>query len=479
MYLRNFLIPQRAFALGLAASDAILINVAFGLAYHLRYNLQFGGVVDPASNVPYRAFLPFVFLLTILLLVVYRAEGMYRLRRGAYWLDDIYTIFNGTTTGIILMIFLVFFYRPTFYSRIIFIYAGAFIVLLLGLARFVKALLIRYLRERGVGVARLLIVGAGEVGRTVMRTIVAHPELGYQVVGFVDDDPARGTTDIGRFRALGGLENLAPLIQDRRVDEVFVTLPWQYHRKIMGIMAQCERENVRARIVPDLFQMTINRMDIVEMAGIPLIGIKEIKISGVNRLVKRIIDLVFSFTLLIVFAPLMGLIALVIKLETPGPAIFKQERVGKEGTRFYLYKFRSMVDGADAQKAQLQHLNEAEGALFKIKDDPRITWFGRLVRRFSLDEFPQLYNVLRGEMSLIGPRPVVPEEVADYQEWHKRRLEVVPGLTGLWQVSGRSELTFDEMALLDIYYIENWSLALDAKILLQTIPKVLLGEGAF
>jgi lipopolysaccharide/colanic/teichoic acid biosynthesis glycosyltransferase len=175
----------------------------------------------------------------------------------------------------------------------------------------------------------------------------------------------------------------------------------------------------------------------------------------------------------------MAMIALMIKMDSPGPVLFRQERVGKDGHRFTLYKFRSMAEGAEHQQEALRALNEADGPLFKIKDDPRTTRLGKWLRKLSLDELPQFYNVLLGEMSLIGPRPPLPTEVAQYKEWHKRRLEISPGLTGLWQVSGRSELTFDEMAMLDIYYIENWSLGLDTKILWQTIPRVLFGSGAF
>jgi lipopolysaccharide/colanic/teichoic acid biosynthesis glycosyltransferase len=175
----------------------------------------------------------------------------------------------------------------------------------------------------------------------------------------------------------------------------------------------------------------------------------------------------------------MGLVALVIKLDSPGPTLFRQERVGKGGRPFTLYKFRSMGVGAEDQKELLRNLNEADGPLFKIKEDPRVTRLGRLLRRLSLDELPQFYNVLRGDMSLIGPRPPLPEEVVQYQPWHMRRLEIAPGITGLWQVSGRSELPFDEMALLDIYYIEQWTPALDVKILLRTIPTVLFGDGAY
>ncbi len=461
------------------ATDAVLINVAFALAYYVRYSLQWLRAVDPANNVPYTAFLPFILALTMLLLIVFRQKRFYRPKRRLSALDELSTIFDGTTTGIVIMIVLVFVYRPTFYSRIIFLYAGLFIVLLLGAGRVLKIAALNRWRKQGIGVARLLIVGAGEMARTLMRAVVANPELGYQIVGFVDDDSFKGQTDIGRFEALGPVDNLSTLLQDKDIDEVIITLPWQYHRKIMSITTICEREQIRARIVPDMFQMTLARMDIAEVAGIPMIGTKHSAISGFDSMLKRAIDFTVALLGLIALSPLMALIALAIKLESPGPALFKQERVGKNGKHFGIYKFRSMVADAEQQKAGLEQLNEADGPLFKIKDDPRRTGVGRLLRKFSLDELPQLYNVLRGDMSLVGPRPNIPAEVERYQAWHKRRLDVVPGITGLWAVSGRSDLTFDEMTLLDIYYIENWSPAMDLKITLRTIPKVITGAGAY
>jgi exopolysaccharide biosynthesis polyprenyl glycosylphosphotransferase len=464
---------------GLVISDAILINIAFAIAYWVRYDLQWLRAVDPAYEVPFTVFIPFALILTGLLILIYRQGGLYQLRQGASWFDELYAIVNGTTTGIVIMVVLVFISRPAFYSRLIFFYAGALIVVLLSFSRLVKNIWVRHLLRRGIGVARAIIVGAGEVGRTVMRTIVAHPDLGYEIVGFVDDDPAKGTTDIGRFKGLGSLDNLAVLVHNEAIDEVIITLPWQYHRKIMAIMAQCERENVQARIVPDLFQMTISRMAIAEVAGIPLIGVKQVRASTFNLILKRVVDVVFSLSVLVFAAPLMGLIALAIKLASPGPILFRQDRVGKGGKPFTLYKFRSMNIGAEEQKELLRDLNEADGPIFKIKEDPRVTRLGRWLRRLSLDELPQFYNVLRGDMSIIGPRPPLPEEVTGYQPWHMRRLEIAPGITGLWQVSGRSELPFDEMALLDIHYIEQWSPALDLKILLRTIPTVLFGDGAY
>lgn len=459
--------------------DVILINVAFGLAYWVRYRLQLFRAVDPAFDVPYEVYWPFATLFTLLLILVYRQQGAYRLRRQISWFDELYAIINGTATGTIIMIVFIFLYRAAFYSRAIFIYAGIFVVLLVGLSRLIKVSLLRYLRRRGIGSERVLIVGAGEIARTVMRAVVANPECGFNIIGFLDDDPLKGETNIGRFKALGSLNNLSDVLREEAIDEVIITLPWQYHRKIVSIMTLCERHHIRARIVPDLLQMTISRMHVEDIAGVPMIGVKEVSISGLNQVVKRTIDLVFAGLVLIIGAPLMGLVALMIKMESPGPVLFRQERVGRNGRCFTVFKFRSMVDGAEEQQEALQELNEAEGPLFKIKADPRMTRVGKLLRKLSLDELPQLYNVLRGEMSLIGPRPPLPAEVKQYQEWHKRRLEVAPGMTGLSQISGRSTLSFDETALLDIYYVENWSLGLDTKILLQTIPYVIFGNGAY
>ncbi|MGQ9626423.1 MAG: undecaprenyl-phosphate glucose phosphotransferase [Anaerolineae bacterium] len=464
---------------GTVLSDIVLINLALALAYWVRYDLQWFRAVDEANYVPYRRYIPLNLLLTGVLLITYKLEGVYNQPRSRSWLGELYSILNGTTTGIILIIAFTFLYKPYFYSRLIFLYALTFIVVLLGISRLVKSIIRERLRRRGVGVDRVLIVGAGEVGRTVMRNIVAQPKLGYQVVGFVDDNPEKGESEIGRFKGLGGLDNLPKIIQERDVDEVIITLPWMYHRKILSIMAQCEKHKVRACIVPDLFQMSLSRVNVEDLGGVPMISVRDISISGWSLAFKRALDVSLALAGLILLSPLLGLVALAIKLDSPGPVLFRQTRVGKGGRHFTLYKFRSMYEGAEEEQEQFRDLNEATGPLFKIRDDPRATRLGKILRRTSLDELPQLYNVLRGEMSLVGPRPPLPSEVEQYQEWHKKRLEVSPGITGMWQVSGRSELTFDEMVLLDIYYIENWSPVLDIMILLRTIPKVIFGDGAY
>jgi len=458
-------------------SDVCLIGLSMALAYWVRHELQWFREIS--FHHPFSAYIPFAGAFILFMLLAFQMDRVYQSWWRRPWLDQVHRITNATAKSVVVLLAITFVLQPLEYSRLLLIEAGVIAVVLLALVRILYGLIVRGLLKRGVGVSCVMIVGAGEVGRTVMRTIVAQPELGYRIVGFVDDDPSKGESDIGRFRGLGAVSNLSKLIEAEEVDEVIITLPWMYHRKIMGIVRECERRRVNARIVPDLFQMSLSQVDVDDLGGVPLIGVREVGFERRTRLVKRGLDIVGAVLGLVVGAPLMGLIALAIWLDSPGPIVFSQVRVGAGGALFDIYKFRSMREGAEAELEKLRALNEADGPLFKIQDDPRLTRVGRLLRRISFDELPQLWNVLRGEMSLVGPRPALPSEVAEYKEWHKKRLEARPGMTGLWQISGRSSINFDEGVLLDVYYIENWSLWLDLKILLRTIPHVLLGDGAY
>jgi len=458
-------------------SDILLINASMSLAYWVRYELQW--FLDINYYHSLSAYTSFGFLFTVLMLLAFQMDRVYQHQRGQPWLDQVYRVINATAKSVVVMLAITFVIQPRQYSRLLLIEAGIIAIILLAVSRMVQNMILGWLRSRGIGMVRLIIVGAGEVGRTVMRTIVARPELGYQIVGFVDDNPQKGQTDIGRFKALGPVNNLAQMIEKEAVDEVIVTLPWMYHRKIMAIVRECERRQVSAHIVPDLFQMSLSHVDVDDLGGVPLIGVREVGFGQGALLVKRGMDIFGALVGLTLGAPLLALIALATRINSPGPIVFRQTRVGAGGKTFECHKFRSMHEGAEAELEQLRELNEADGPLFKIRDDPRLTRVGRFLRQTSLDELPQLWNVLRGEMSLVGPRPPLPVEVSRYMEWHKKRLEVRPGMTGLWQVSGRSLLSFDDGVLLDIYYIENWSLWLDFKILLRTIPEVLFGDGAY
>jgi exopolysaccharide biosynthesis polyprenyl glycosylphosphotransferase len=457
--------------------DIALINLAFGLAYYARYTLQLFAPVLDAFQAPFTAYAQLQIGYTALMLVFLFVAGVYTPQRGVSWFAELYRILNASTTVGVIVFAIIFLSRTLIYSRLMILWAIGLTIVLLALARLVERAARRELRRRGIGVARVLIVGAGEMGRTVVRTMTARSDLGYQIVGFIDDDPSKA--ELGRLKNMGGLERVEHILSTEPVDEVLITLPWMYQRKIVALVRACQSFGVRARVVPDLFQLSLSRLDVDDLGGIPIIGIKEVRISRIGRLFKRALDVTFAALGILISSPLMALAALAIKIDSPGSVFFRQTRVGEHGKLFTVYKFRSMRESAEEELGQLLAFNEASGPLFKMKDDPRRTRVGTFLRITSLDELPQFFNILRGDMSLVGPRPGLPSEVEQYQPWHRQRLEVQPGLSGLWQVSGRSDLTFDEMCLLDIYYIENWSLALDFVIMFRTIPRVLFGSGAY
>lgn len=460
--------------------DVVFINVSFYIAYVVRYELGIPYPVDPRYDAPfYPSYITTALLLTGLCLLMYRIDGLYERKRGRRWLEEVYRLVNSTMTSIVVIMAITFFTQPLVYSRGMLVLAGVEIVIVLSTVRLLVHWVEDYLRRRGIGTARVLIVGAGDLGRAVMRSILGSPELGYQIVGYVDDDPSKGDGHLGRLQGYGGLNRLPQIIESQRVSEVIVTLPWMYHRKIMQIVSDCERGGVRVRIVPDVFQQRMHRVDIDSLNGIPLLGPGPSKLSHSALLIKRFMDLALVVLALLPLAVIFVVVAVLIKLDSPGPIFYKQPRVGKDGRLFDIYKLRTMVVGADKMQAELAALNEADGPLFKIRDDPRRTRLGRFLRRTSIDELPQFINVLRGEMSIVGPRPGTPDEFERYEPWHRERVAVRPGITGLWQVSGRSDIPFDEMVLLDIFYIENWSLDLDIRIMLQTIPNALFGNGAY
>ncbi|MCC6455673.1 MAG: sugar transferase [Caldilineaceae bacterium] len=463
----------------LVAADMVLILIAFVVAYYVRYQLQWFRAVDPVFQVGFAVYIPFAVALLLILPISFRFSGVYPYRRGRSLIEETYTIATATTAGVMVMIIAILFFRPLLYSRLIFFYTAILVTLFLGVGRFMLQLALDYLRNYGVGVRRVILVGAGDVGRMVMRTVVARPDYGYQLIGFLDDNPAKGFTNIGPYRALGPVDNLSQVLEVETVDTVIICLPWQSHRMIQRLLRTCDQSAVRAQVVPDLFQLTKNQVYVEELNGIPLISNRDISIQGWNLIIKRASDLVFAVIGGLLTLPLCGLIALAIKLDSPGPVLYAHTRIGRNGVPFRCYKFRSMVEGAANMQEDLGELNEATGPLFKLRNDPRVTRVGRWIRRFSLDELPQIINVLRGEMSWVGPRPNLPDEVEQYQEWHKKRLTVSPGITGMWQVSGRSDLTFDEMVLLDIYYVENWNLMMDLGILLRSIPAILQARGAY
>lgn len=459
-------------------TDLLLINLAFAFAYVVRYDFQ---LPTPTTfRIPYNDYVGQQFLLTVLLIITFSQNKVWRRRRGEFLVNEVSRVGYATATGVALIMAFTFFFRPLAFSRLLLVWAFVFIFLFISLARVIRRITLNARYQRGLGVDRVLIVGSGEAGRSVIRTLLARPDLGFKIVGYLDDGTDENNIGLGRVPHLGSCDDLSPILQSHSpVHTVFIALPNHMHSQIQNLVRVCQQQETQPKVVPDLFQLSLHRVEFNNMAGIPMLNVRSVAMNRVGLFFKRLLDIVLVGVAAIPTALVTAVVVAAIKLESPGPAFYFQERVGQQGKLFKIVKFRSMVVNADDQKEALQQMNEASGPIFKIKNDPRITKVGRTIRRLSLDELPQIYNILMGDMSWVGPRPPLPAEVAEYQPWQKRRLEVKGGLTGLWQISGRSDLTFDEGCLLDTYYIENWTVAMDVRIIMQTVPYLFSGRGAY
>jgi exopolysaccharide biosynthesis polyprenyl glycosylphosphotransferase len=328
---------------------------------------------------------------------------------------------------------------------------------------------------------RVLIIGAGEVGHTLAAKIAGHPEYRIELVGFLDDgEPRRNGRRAPKVSVIGALDDLDAIVAGKQVDRVIVAFSRARHNDFLRIVRACADSGVKVNIVPRLFEVVSSRALVDDVEGIPLLDVGHVELSRFNMAVKRAFDLVVGGLLCIPILPLMGIVAVVIKLDSRGPVFYRQERMGRGGMPFLIYKFRSMHVGADGARLELaEQQNDYDGPMFKLKEDPRITRVGGRLRRWSIDELPQILNVMKGEMSLVGPRPLWIEEAKQCRGWTQKRLDITPGITGLWQVLGRSNIPFDEMVKLDYMYVTGWSLSWDIKLLMETIPAVLNKRGAF
>ncbi|GCE11675.1 UDP-phosphate galactose phosphotransferase [Tengunoibacter tsumagoiensis] len=480
--------------------DAILISAAVSLAYWVRFYLLLNSPVVRAlqhhllGNTPKplpppdpQQLYPMAVSMVIGLIVIFATRKLYYIRLTGSWFHQAWIILNSTTIGIALLIAYYFAFQnsnqldqsTTFpNSRLLVPFVWVSVIVILCLGRLIISGVMGMLYRLGLGETRVLVVGSGRLGKMIMQHIAANPNLGFSIVGFLHDmnEPP---SDFGRFKMLGTIDDLGLAIRSMQVDEVIIALPSNMNQHAVRSVKMCERLGTTFKLIPDLYELSLSRIDMETIEGIPLIGIRQVSLNTAQRIVTRVVDITVATAALVLGSPLWLLIALIIKVTSPGPIVFKQTRVGLNGQHFGIYKFRSMYQDAEQRKMQLQTQNEAQGPLFKMKSDPRRTPFGAFIRRTSLDEIPQIINIIKGEMSLVGPRPPVPREVAQYEEWQKGRLAIKPGLTGLWQVRGRSDISFDEGVLMDLYYIENWSLRLYFQILLRTIPAVLFSRGAY
>jgi exopolysaccharide biosynthesis polyprenyl glycosylphosphotransferase len=458
---------------GLVAADAALILLALNLAALGRLYLPYGvHLTDYYVELPWGvyAMAGLVWLAVSTLLSVYTPRRFYTRLGEAWAVAGAVLLSNLAFAGLLYLS-----YRNV--PRLLFVYS-----LILQLVFLVGLRLIFYawgkLRQGERVGSRVLIVGAGKVGQELAQRIRAEGD-GLIVAGYLDDDPAKQGEVYEGAVVLGPTSRTTDIVRAQQIEEVIFTLPLRAHLSLDKQVRALQTMPVRVRIVPDFFDLAFFRATIEDYAGIPLIGLRDPAIDGTERVIKRLFDLVVGTLTLIVVAPVMLVVALAVRLDSPGPALFRQQRVGENGRLFTIYKFRSMTVDAEARLTDVLRTDQDQRIVYKRPDDPRVTRVGRFIRRTSIDELPQLFNVLKGDMSLVGPRPEVPWLVAQYEDWQRKRFAVPPGITGWWQVNGRSDRPMHLNTDDDLYYIQNYSPLLDVLILWRTIGAVLRGRGAF
>ncbi|HEY6843623.1 MAG TPA: sugar transferase [Thermoanaerobaculia bacterium] len=465
------------------ATDLALTSLAFFAAFFLR-DLVLPVIAPdrfPTGLFPLREYLkiyPVVLVIWSALLFAYHS---YHSHRTIPLRKEMMTVFRVVIVGNVLLATLAYLMPLRQLSRAWFVLFGVLSALLLVIEKIFLRLMARYVRAKGLNYRTVLIVGTGRRAIDVARLVEEHKYWGYKILGFVSDGH-RLPNGWARYRVYGTVPEIRTLLEDGEFPEVVDEIVFAVTRKKLDEMKQifllCEELGIRARVAMNFFQNRLARIEVEELEGIPFLTFTTTPSNETQLAAKRMLDIAISLVLLALSLPVILIAALAIKITSPGSVLFTQKRVGLNGRTFTLYKFRTMIADAHERLAEVSHLNKMSGPVFKAKDDPRITSVGRVLRKFSLDELPQLWNVLKGDMSLVGPRPPIPEEVASYHRWHRRRLSMKPGLTCLWQVSGRNKIDFDRWMQLDLQYIDNWSPSLDLKILLRTIPVVLTGRGA-
>jgi exopolysaccharide biosynthesis polyprenyl glycosylphosphotransferase len=467
----------------LKLSNLFFMVLSYGLATILSVLREGGGVTLSgflSMRIKLSNFVVFAFLLMLWHLIL-SLSGQYQSQRLATKRSLIMDAVKATTLATLLLLSVATIFRVRMVtSDFIVAFWISASVLVAGWRLFIRTFL-ETIRARGHNRRHVLILGTNSRAWGFARRLEARPELGYRVLGFVDD-PWSG---LEQFLQTGytlccGFDNLAEYLRRNVVDEVAIYLPLRsFYEHSSQVAALCERHGILMRFNFDIFNLKVAQSRADEFDGHAHITAHSGSVDGWPTLVKRGLDVALSFVLLVILSPLLVVVAVVIKFTSKGPVLFRQERIGLNKRRFRIYKFRTMLPNADKLLPGLELLNEAAGPVFKIKNDPRMTPMGRLLRRASVDELPQLFNVLRGDMSLVGPRPLPVRDYEGFNEdWQRRRFSIRPGITCLWQVNGRSSISFDKWMQLDLQYIDQWSLWLDFKILARTVPAVLKGTGA-
>lgn len=417
---------------------------------------------------PYAAFL---LLYAVVLLLFCQSQDLYRTVRTRTTREESFAVFRAVLFGTLLLSAFVYLSGVKIVSRLVVAYAGALNVVAFTAWRLWKRKIIVQRASKGIGTRNVLIVGAGRIGQALAAHLEANRLLGYSFKGFLD---ANHTTDP---RLLGKIDDLSSIAKAEFADEVFISIPSE-RELVKRVAVEARRLRLAVKVVPELYDGFGWNAPISHIGHFPVMELHCEPIPTLGLFCKRLIDVLGAGLGLIVLSPVLVAIGIGIRLDSSGPALYSSPRVGRKGRRFICYKFRTMVTNADAVKSLLRHMNERKGPTFKITNDPRITCFGRFLRKYSLDELPQLWNVVKGEMSLVGPRPHPLDDYEQYQLDHLRRLDVKPGITGLWQTTARQDPSFEANMRLDLEYIDEWKLSTDLMILFKTVSAVLKGSGS-
>lgn len=449
--------PDLFFSLLLVPLDFLALILAAIFIYYLRFSALIN-LRPIIYEIPFSHYFIVTIFISLLWLPIFGLAGLYRSESRR----EIIKIFSGCTIGLMGIILFIFFRQELFSSRFIILAAWPVSIFFVWFLRKIVRVLRRNVFIRSSIKQKIILVGGHENETEINNFIKSSPD--YFLIDWIKNS---------------NLINLDYLKQIKNnIDELIiidVNISKEEKNRLLSI---CDEENIPFRYVADQFDASVKNIGFEFFFGLPLIAIKRTSLEGWGRVIKRMLDLIISFFALILLSPLFLVVALLVKIDSSGPVFVHLKRVGRKGKIFKLIKFRSMVDGAERQKSELLSLNERSGPLFKIKNDPRVTRFGKFIRKTSIDEIPQFINVLKGEMSLVGPRPHEPNEVSQYEKYQKKLLFIKPGITGLAQLSGRSNLSFADEANIDIYYIENWSIGKDLEIFFKTIPLVLFRRGA-
>jgi exopolysaccharide biosynthesis polyprenyl glycosylphosphotransferase len=452
-----------------------MIVLAGVTAFYLRFSGFFKTLLPTVLNLKFPQYLNIVMLLAIFWIVIFAFAGLYAIHSARKFVKEIYRVISACSTGLMLIVILIFFQRQLFDSRFIVLAAWVLAIFYVSIARGIIRGVQRLMLARGIGTKKVVIVGASKTSDFLVGSFSSNKNYGFEVVKRAQDFELSTAKELEEF------------LQLNKVDEIIQADPNLSKSETLRLYDFADEHHLTFKYVADLLGTKVLKTELAEFAGLPIMEVKRTPLDGWGRIIKRIFDFVISLILIIIFSPIYLLTAVIIKLDSHGPVFFSHRddgsplfRVGQGGKLFRYFKFRSMRDRSDSMRyKELADLNIRQGGpLVKIKDDPRVTNFGKFIRRFSIDELPELFLVLTGKMSLVGPRPHLPEEVAKYERHHKKVLTLKPGITGMAQISGRSDLSFEEEVKLDTYYIENWSFLLDLTVLLRTPLAVLKNRKA-